>query len=296
MSIPRKPVPPHKKSRTGLPQQVGDLSQDLLQRWGFDLTNEAIMPDHHPQYRECNRHGSYQISMVDEFGDVRYMPPACPSCLVEHASRRLSESVNIPSRFQNAIPARYQNCDFDSFVVEYPAQQVALDTCRDYAEHFERYAAIGMCMVFSGGVGTGKSHLVTAIARTVMSMGHSVLQVTAYGLITRIRHTWGKGGGGGQSESDIVRAFAEADLLIIDEVGKQFGGEGEQVHLFEVIHSRYLDMKPTIVLSNESAQGIESYLGVATYDRLCERGMLIQFDWPGHRRGRVDVDMGGQAG
>ena len=290
MSTPRKPVPPHNKPRAGVPQPVGGLSQDLLRRWGFDLENIALLPDQHPQFRECERHGAYQISMVDEFGDVRYMAPVCPACVAEQASRRLLKSAAIPGKFQNAIPARYQNCYFDTFIVEYPAQQVALDTCRDYAEHFARYAAMGMCMVISGGIGTGKNHLTTAIARTVMGMGRSVLQVTAYGLITRIRQTWGKGGGG-QSEFDIVRAFEEADLLIIDEVGKQFGGEGEQVHLFEVVHARYLDMKPTIVLSNESAQGIESYLGVATYDRLCERGILLQFDWPGYsyRRGRVDA-------
>jgi DNA replication protein DnaC len=216
--------------------------------------------------------------MVDDFGVVRYMAPVCPVCAVEHASRRLMETA--------AIPLRYQNCDFASFIVETPAQQTVLETCRDYAEHFARHATAGTCLVFSGNPGTGKNHLATAIARTVLGRGRSVLQVTAYGLITRIRQTWGKGGGG-LSESEIVRALAEADLLIIDEVGKQFGGDGDQVHLFEVIHSRYLDMKPTIVLSNESAQGIEGYLGVAAFDRLCERGLLLQFDWHGHRRGRV---------
>lgn len=278
MSLPKKPVSQPKKSRRSAPSPVGDLSQDLLRRLGFDLENVAILPDNHPQYRECDRHGPYQISMVDDYGTVRYKAPVCPVCAAEHASRRLLESA--------AIPVRYQNCDFDSFIVELPAQQAALDTCRDYAENFARYAADGTCMVFSGPPGTGKNHLATAIARTVLGMGYSVLQVTAYGLILRIRQTWGKGGDG-ESESDIVRAFAKADLLIIDEVGKQFGGDLDQMHLFEVINSRYLEMKPTIVLSNESAQGIEGYLGVAAFDRLCERGLLVQFDWPSYRRGRM---------
>lgn len=286
MSTSRKPIQSHRKSRKGVPQQVGDLSQDLLRRWGFDAENVAILPDRHPQFRECERHGPYPISIVDGFGVVRYLAPVCPVCAAEHASRRLLESA--------AIPVRYQDCDFGTFIVETSAQQAVLEACRDYAEHFARYAATGTCMVFSGNTGTGKNHLATAIARTVLGMGRSVLQVTAYGLITRIRQTWGKGGGG-RSESDIVRAFAEADLLIIDEVGKQFGGDGDQVHLFEVIHSRYLDMKPTIVLSNESAQGIEGYLGVATFDRLCERGLLLQFDWQGHRRGRVNANIGDMA-
>ncbi|CDQ12121.1 putative DNA replication protein DnaC [Acidithiobacillus ferrivorans] len=283
MSTSRKPIQSHHKPRKGVPQQVGDLSQDLLRRLGFDHANVAILPDRHPQVRECERHGPYQISAVDNFGVVRYMAPVCPVCATENMSRRLLGSAS--------IPARHQHCDFDTFIVETPEQQAVLDTCRDYAEHFARYAAAGSCMVFSGSHGTGKNHLATAIARTVLGMGRSVLQVTARGLITRIRETWGSKGGE-WTESGILRAIAGADLLIIDEVGKQFGGDGEEIHFFEVINYRYLQMKPTIVLSNESAQGIESYLGVAAFDRLCEGGLLLQFDWPGHRRGRVDANIG----
>lgn len=265
--------------RQGQPQSVGGLTHDLLRRWGFAIDNVDILPDHHPQIRECERHGPYPISMVDDFGTVRYMAPVCPVCAAENASRRLLGSA--------AIPPRHQHCDFDTFIVETQEQQAILDICRDYAEHFARYAANGSCMMFSGNPGTGKNHLATAIARTVLGMGRSVLLVTARGLITRIRETWGKTGGE-WTESGVLRAFTEADLLIIDEVGKQFGGDGDVIHLFEVINHRYLEMKPTIVLSNESAQGIESYLGVHAYDRLCERGTLLQFDWPSHRRGRVD--------
>ncbi|MBU2769318.1 ATP-binding protein [Acidithiobacillus ferrivorans] len=270
-------VPPR---RNGQLQKIGDLSQDLLHRWGFDPTNVAILPDHHPQFRDCERHGPFPISLVDHHGVVRYMAPVCPVCAAEHASRRLMETA--------AIPPRYQNCDFASFIVETPAQQTVLETCRDYAEHFAHHATAGTCLVFSGNPGTGKNHLATAIARTVLGMGRSVLQVTAHGIVTRIRQTWGKNGGsGGQRETDVLRGFAAADLLIIDEVGKQFGAKDEEIHFFEVINMRYLEMKPTIVLSNESAQGIESYLGVAAFDRLCEGGLLLQFDWVGHRRGRV---------
>ncbi|QQD71922.1 ATP-binding protein [Acidithiobacillus ferrivorans] len=278
MSISRKPKQPSQAPHhKGRPQRINDLQQALLQRWGFDPANVAILPDRHPQFRDCEQHGRYLISLVDDSDVVRYMVPVCPVCAAEHASRRLLESA--------AIPARYQSCDFASFIVETPAQQAVLETCRDYAEHFAEYAAEGTCMVFSGNPGTGKNHLATAIARTVMGMGRSVLHATAHGIITRIRQTWGKGSRD-LVETDVLRGFAQADLLIIDEVGKQFGGDGEQVHLFEVIDLRYRDMKPTIVLSNETAQGIENYLGVAAFDRLCQSGLLLQFNWPGHRRGR----------
>jgi DNA replication protein DnaC len=264
-------------TRYETPKNIGDLSQDLLRRWDFDPESVVSPVDHHPQFRECERHGAYPISMVDGAGVVRYMASSCPVCAAEQVSRRLLESA--------AISARHQGCDFASFIVETPAQQAVLDTCRDYAEHFSQAAATGAGLIFSGPVGTGKNHLATAIARTVLEMGRSVLQVTAYEMILRLRQTWKKDDTG-PSEAAIIRQFGAADLLIIDEVGKQFGSKGgDEVQLFAVINRRYLDMKPTIVMSNESAQGIERYMGIAAFDRLCERGLLLEFDGPSHRRG-----------
>ncbi len=257
---------------------VGEKDRDLLAKWGFDPTNVAILPDRHPQYRECARHGHYPISMVDEQDVVRYMAPVCPVCAAEHASRRLMESA--------AIPRRYIDCDFDNYMVDVPGQQTALDVCRDYAEHFGERARKGSCLILCGNPGTGKNHLAFAIARTVLSMGHGVLFATAYEIIARIRQTWQRGIGN-STELEVIRGFADVGLLIIDEVGKTFGNDGERVHLFEVIDHRSRDMKPTIILSNERVEGVEEYLGIAAFDRLCQNGELLLFDWQSYRRGRT---------
>lgn len=255
---------------------AGDAAKGLLARWGFDPDNVAILPDRHPQYRACERHGRYPISMVDEQDVIRYMAPVCPVCAAEQASRRLMESA--------AIPKRYMGCGFDNYVVEVAGQQTALEVCRDYADHFEDRARKGACLILCGNPGTGKNHLASAVAQAVLSKGHSVLQVTAYDIIARIRQTWQRGADN-RAELDVIREFAEAGLLIIDEVGKTFGSDGERVHLFEVIDHRYRDLKPTIILSNESIAGIEKYLGSAAFDRLCQNGDLLLFDWKSHRRG-----------
>ena len=256
---------------------AGDAARGLLARWGFDPNNVAILPDRHPQYRECARHGRYPISMVDERDVIRYLSPVCPVCAAEQASRRLMESA--------AIPKRYMDCGFDNYVVEIPGQQTALDVCRDYADHFEEHARKGSCLVLCGNPGTGKNHLASAIAHVVLAKGHSVLQVTAYDIIARIRQTWQRGIGN-STELEVIRGFAEVGLLIIDEVGKTFGSDGERVHLFEVIDHRYRDLKPTLILSNENMEGVEKYLGPAAFDRLCQNGGLLLFDWQSHRRGR----------
>ncbi|MCR2829081.1 ATP-binding protein [Acidithiobacillus ferrooxidans] len=272
MAIPKKSENKHQPL-----VHTGDAARDLLARWGFDPNNVAILPDRHPQYRECARHGRYPISMVDERDAIRYMSPVCPVCAAEQASRRLMESA--------AIPKRYIDCGFDNYVVDVPGQQTALDVCRDYADHFEEYARKGSCLILCGNPGTGKNHLASAVAHVVLTKGHSVLQVTAYDIIARIRQTWQRGIGN-STELEVIRGFAEVGLLIIDEVGKTFGSDGERVHLFEVIDHRYRDLKPTLILSNENIGGVEKYLGPAAFDRLCQNGGLLLFDWQSHRRGR----------
>lgn len=268
---------PAQGARHGAPQNINDLLQKLLRQHDVNTADIAARAVQHPQFRTCDHHGRYPISMVDDTGAVRYTGGACPVCSAEQVSRRLLESA--------AISPRHHHCDFASFVAQTSAQKAVLDICADFADHFAEYAAKGRCLIFSGPHGTGKNHLAVAIARVVLGMGRSVLQVTAHDLILRLRQTWKKNDEG-PSEAAILRQFAAADLLIIDEIGKQFGGPTEEVHLFGVINRRYLELKPTIVISNESPQGIEKYLGMAAYDRLCERGLLLQFDGSSHRRGQ----------
>ncbi|WP_312283833.1 ATP-binding protein [Candidatus Igneacidithiobacillus taiwanensis] len=279
MSMPRK-----FSSKEQPLRPVGDWYGDLFAKWGIDPSGLAVVPDLPPQYRECAQHGRYPISMVDEQGVIRYRAPVCPVCAAERISRRLMES--------SAIPPRYIDCDFDNYVVDVPGQQTVLDACRDYAQQFDErarnasHAGKGSGLILCGNPGTGKNHLAAAIARTVLSMGHSVLHVTAYDLIARIRETW-RHGINNSTELEVIRGFAEVELLIIDEVGKTFGSDGERVHLFEVIDHRYRDLKPTIILSNESVESVEQYLGTPAFDRLCENGGLLLFDWQSHRRGRI---------
>lgn len=268
---------PAQGARHETPQNIGDLLREFLRQHEVDATGIPAFTVQHPQFRTCDQHGRYPISMVDETGAVRYSGGVCPVCSAERVSRHLLESA--------AISPRHHHCDFASFVAQTPAQKAVLDICADFADHFTEHAAKGNCLIFSGSHGTGKNHLAVAIARVVLGMGRSVLQVTAHDLILRLRQTWKKNDDG-PAESAILRQFGAADLLIIDEIGKQFGGPAEEVHLFGVINRRYLDLKPTIVISNESPQGIEKYLGTAAFDRLCERGLLLQFDWPSLRRGQ----------
>ncbi len=257
----------------------------MLSRLGLSIPDGVVVTEREDGNHRgvCDRHGEYPISFQDEQGVIRYRPDVCPACLAEQKSTRLMRSA--------AISKRHQACCFDNYKVQTDEQRAVFDACREYADTFREGAfRSGTCLIMSGSLGTGKNHLATAITKTVMASGFGVVLTTARGMIARIRESWDKSQpaqGDRLTEWEAIRGFAEVDLLIIDEVGKQFGGgKGDEVHLFEVINLRYLDLKPTIVLSNEPPKSIESYMGSAAYDRLCERGMLLSFDWQSYRRGQ----------
>ena len=87
------------------------------------------------------------------------------------------------------------------------------------------------------------------------------------------------------SEERAIKTYTDKDLLIIDEIGIQFGSEAEKIILFEIINTRYEQMKPTILISNLSEQELGAYIGERVLDRMMEgQGAIIAFDWESYRK------------
>jgi DNA replication protein DnaC len=73
-------------------------------------------------------------------------------------------------------------------------------------------------------------------------------------------------------------------LLIIDEIGVQFGSPFETNLMFDILNERYEKLRPTLLLSNLTAPEIKAFLGERIYDRLREDGgQFVPFDWQSHR-------------
>lgn len=248
----------------------------------------------------CSKHGTFD-AYVHPSDAGNAIAQSCPRCCDERyqqdeaarkdAKRQQAEQQMRSRRMREIvaaadIPARFRAVSLSDFRAVMPGQRLALGTCRAYAQTWPEQLLKGGCLVLTGQPGTGKTHLATGIGQEVMAQHMSTVKYGTVSSFSRsIRSTYGA-----RSERTEAEAMAELvrpDLLIMDEVGAQSGSSHEMQLMFEVIDSRYRELRPTILISNLNTEGLEDFIGQRAMDRFAECGPVLAFDWPSHRGQQV---------
>lgn len=175
---------------------------------------------------------------------------------------------------------------FQNFCTENVDQEKILNICKSYTENLESVCENGTSLIFAGNSGTGKTHLACAIINFFIDNAKSACYTTVLRMIRRLKASWDRGSST-EVEGDVLKALLEPVLLVIDEVGVQYGSEAEKILFFEVINQRYENIKPTILISNENEQNLRRYIGDRVFDRMLEGGgMVLTFNW-GSMRSKI---------
>jgi DNA replication protein DnaC len=234
----------------------------------------------------CPEHGRYVSRNL-----LRAVWSKCPACSAEQAeadaaAERKAQADAAERRHRSVlaearIPARFIGRTFDTFVAASAPQLQALTIVRDYAEQFDQHLSKGTGLILSGFPGTGKSHLATAVLQHVMHRHPDVRYMTCLDMIRAVRDTWRRDSE--RSETQMLTYLERLDLLVIDEVGAQYGTEGEKTVLFDVIDRRYRERRPLILLTNQDRPGFQEFVGDRSDDRLGETCRWIAFAWDTYR-------------
>lgn len=255
------------------------MSEPTPQRLnGLDVITET---------RTCERHGEYESRNF-----LSRIWSNCPSCTKEEDARKLSEQAERAQAMQaeavrtilrrSGIPLRFSSRTFDTYRASDEKQMRVLRVCKAYAEKFSDRLANGGGIVMCGMPGTGKTHLACSIAHQIAQAGRTSLFASALSAVRRVKETYRKGSE--ETEAEAVAKFMLPDLLILDEVGVQFGSDTEKMILFEIINGRYEAMRPTILISNLTEQELSGFVGERAMDRMREGGgVVLAFDWPSQR-------------
>ncbi len=206
----------------------------------------------------------------------------CPKCADEYGwEAKKKEDAELASRIASdrermGIPERLAGVKFDSYRTNTPGQERVKKRFMDLEQG-------SFNIIATGNVGTGKTMLSCCLLEQIRGK-RSGKMIRLIEMIRVLKETWRKDSQ--QTERDVIRSLVDLDILIIDEVGIQFGSETEALFLFDVINGRYDKMRPTVMLSNLGIDALKQSLGERIIDRMRDDGgCLLQFDW-GSERGR----------
>lgn len=235
----------------------------------------------------CKTHGEFIGKFYNINGDKKY-GGACQQCL-KAADKKEQEykdkeekgraaARRIRARENSGISKRNLFKTFDDYICTNEGQSKAKNDCVRFTESFPSDKSL----IMSGDVGTGKTLLASAIVDALVDDYRCEI-VKVIELVRSLKATWSKDSK--ETEEELIRYFVGLDLLILDEVGTQFGSDTEKLFVFDIIDGRYQDMKQTVLISNLDIDGIKDAIGERCVDRLREGGgMMIAFDWKSLRQ------------
>lgn len=241
--------------------------------------------------RTCSTHGSYIVKLVESGGRM-VGHTQCPECTKEAVDRqkkhqeeqrqRKLETNRIARHERSRIPLRFKTRRFDNYIVEQEAQAKALGICKSYAESWTKVKQEGTGLIFSGKAGAGKTHLACSIAHEVIEREGEVQFATVAEVMRQIKSSFAKDSE--TTEQQAIDYFSNIQLLILDEVGMDYGTDFNKALIFEILNNRYENVLPTILLTNLDTKALTEYMGERLVDRMREGGgRLVSFTWESRR-------------
>ncbi len=195
-----------------------------------------------------------------DYTDVQYECKKCDDSgyVDEKMCECMKRALIVAGYESSGLGSLISKQSFDNFSLEYyRSGGASYDTMKRYysslksfAEEFNSKTYRNFLLI--GGTGLGKTHLSTAVAKTVIDNGYDVLYVSAIDMFSDFeRKQFGNG------EDDTERYF-NCDLLIIDDLGTELTNQFTVSCLYNVINSRINSSRSTFINTNLSKREIES--------------------------------------
>lgn len=181
---------------------------------------------------ECSGTGKKQYYKDNGYS---YIQP-CDLCGILHKNIKLYNLAGIPSKYYNVN-------EVSTFHPRHDTHQNALIYVKQYVDQYPYKPGF----LLMGASGLGKTHLaICAISELTLERGIKCLFTDFFDLLNDLKSAYSEG----RPENQVIFPLVEAEVLVIDELGKGRANEWELSVLDQLISKRYNSSKSTIITTN----------------------------------------------
>ncbi len=169
-------------------------------------------------------------------------------------------------------------CTFDNFSLNYYPETDGINKkmasvfsfCKEYADNFD--PKVSQSLLFMGKAGLGKTHLTLAIVGEVIKKGYMPIYAPCENLMSLVYDEKFLNKNNGSYE-----AMINCDLLVIDDLGTEMATSFTKSVLYNLINSRILSKKPTIINTNLTMAEIDDMYSPRVASRLIGEYTAFKF-------------------
>ncbi|HHY42548.1 MAG TPA: ATP-binding protein [Thermoanaerobacterales bacterium] len=190
---------------------------------------------------------------IDEFirESIRQNKEEAKQIMMKKKQERISELLA-----KSGLGKRFRRRTFENFEIK-DKNQGAYNKAIEFAGEFPKTRK---GLLITGPVGTGKTHLAAAIANYLIQQLYTVLFGNITDIVTLVKSTYSKDSE--VTELQIIDALTkDVDLLVIDDLGKEYSTPNTRTLLYQVINRLYEDEKPIVITTNYNAENLKAKYG-----------------------------------
>lgn len=193
--------------------------------------------------------------------------------IMEEHAKKIKSLSNI-----NGLPLLFKDKTFNNFVKSKNA--LGFNAARSFVDSFPNSKGL----LFSAGVGLGKTHLAAAIVNELNQKLYSTYFGNIVDIVSFVKSTYNKDSCLSEVEA-INLMTSRVDLLVIDDLGKENNTEYTISLLYQIINKLYENKKAIIITTNYSASDLSKKLGergqaiVSRICAMCSPVILTGEDW-----------------
>lgn len=185
---------------------------------------------------------------------------------------RMLESQNFTT-FDSSVFSTEKDSDGNISPQENMLRNI-LPVCEGFTLNFDKDN--GENLLFYGDTGLGKTFMCNCIAKQLLDKGYLVIYQTAFKMFEIIEDYKFKNTDSHITKDNYENLF-DCDLLIIDDLGTELTNSFTNSELFNILNTRLLTGKKTIISTNLSPMQLGSDYAQRIFSRIFDRFKMVKF-------------------